>query len=231
MSVGKECTCPSYYDKENYGLSDFCPIHGEDEFINQHMRINKTMSNQTQGVITKVSVTQSPAGAARKWTKKSFLVNDEWYGGFVNADNKASLDAVGEGDAVEISYETKGDYKNLVGIKLIAKHESENTNKSYKELVTSSGGLVQGSSNMKPYNPADKDFRITYLASRRDAIEFVKAAYQMGTITFGKKKADEMDIFEDLVHTYAMKFAMKSWEIVPVVQTEIVASTPRAVNE
>lgn len=177
---------------------------------------------QTQGVVTKVNTSYSPAGAARKWTKKSFLVNDEWYGAFVNADNKAPMDAVNEGDSVEVTYEVKGDYKNLVGIKLIAKHEDEAAARSYDGPVKTS---------IKPYNPADKDFRITYLASRRDAIEFVKSAHQLGMITFGKKKADEMDIFEELVHTYAMKFAMKSWEITPVVQTEVAVSTPKAVNE
>lgn len=178
--------------------------------------------SQTQGVVTKVSMTYSPAGAARKWTKRAFLVNDEWYGAFVNADNKASMEAVNEGDAVEVTYETKGDYKNLVGIKLVAKHESE--------VKDASNGL-ETVYKAKVYNPVEKDFRITYLASRRDAIEFVKAAYQMGAVTFGKKKADEMDIFEELVHTYAMKFAMKSWEIAPVVQTETTVAPTKAVNE
>lgn len=180
--------------------------------------------SQIQGVVTKVNTSYSPAGAARKWTKKSFLVNDEWYGAFVNADNKASMDAVNEGDAVEVSYEVKGDFKNLTGIKLIAKHEDEI--KSFPKLPD-----AFKHNDIRPYNPADKDFRITYLASRRDAIEFVKSAHQLGMITFGKKKADEMDIFEELVHTYAMKFAMKSWEIAPVVQTEVAVPTSKAVNE
>lgn len=181
------------------------------------------MSQQTQGVVTKVNESHSAANSARKWTKKAFLINDEWYGAFVNSDNKEALSSVNEGDAVEVSYETKGDYKNLVGIKLTAKYKDEAVDRSYD-------GPIKGS--VKPYSPQEKDFRITYLASRKDAIEFVKAAHQLGMITFGKKKADEMDIFQELVNTYAMVFAMKAWEIAPEVQPEtFVEPTAKAVNE
>ena len=164
-------------------------------------------SQQTQGVVTKANTTFSPANAARKWTKKSFLVNDEWYGGFINADNKALYESINEGDAVKVLYEDTGKYKNLVSIQLVEKGEPA------KAPVSKS--------NMTPFSPTEKDFRITFLACRKDAIEFVKAAHQLGMISFGKKKADEMDIFEDLVNNYAIRFAMHAWKIVPVEQVEV----------
>jgi len=55
-------------------------------------------------------------------------------------------------------------------------------------------------------NLNDKDRRITYLASRRDAIEFVKAAIQMELLPLPTKKAEKADVFHEYVKEYANRF-------------------------
>lgn len=172
------------------------------------------------GVVEKVSVMDSPANSARKWTKKSFLVNSEWYGGFVNADNSKSINSINEGDSVKIKYEQKGEYKNLVGIQVI-EGDVKGTPTETKAINASKTTLTE------------KDFRITYLASRRDAIEFVKQGITLEMFDVGKKKSSMADIFYDLVDVYAMKFAMQAYEAIPdnTVNDVKAVEAPRAVNE
>jgi hypothetical protein len=147
------------------------------------------MAETVSGIVEKVTEQNSPAGAARKWTKKAFNINGDWYSAFVTKENAVELNSVNQGDAVEVTYETKGNFRNIVGVRIVA----QNT--------------AAPASTTNVYNPIDKDYRITYLASRRDAIEFVKAAVQLELVSLPTKKADKLDAFEDLVNEYASKFA------------------------
>jgi hypothetical protein len=147
------------------------------------------------GIVEKVSEQQSPEGSPRKWSKKSFLVNGEWLGTFISKENKAQLNAPQEGDAVKVTYEVKGNFKNLTAIEVVAK--------SNDEPVVGK----QSYANPVPYNVQDKDYRITFLASRRDAVEFINNAISHGMISLGTKKSDQLDNFYAYVNEYAHKFA------------------------
>lgn len=149
------------------------------------------MTQTITGIVEKVNDQNSPAGAPRKWTKKAFNVNGEWYSNFITVENKAMVESIKEGDAVSIEFETKGSYKNWLKLEVIAKNEP-----------TKASAVVP-----VPYNVHDKDYRITYLAARRDAIEFVKAAIQLDMVSLGSKKNEKVDIFYELVKEYAVKFA------------------------
>lgn len=149
------------------------------------------------GVVEKINDASSPAGAPRKWTKKSFLVNDEWYGAFITKENVAQLTPVQEGDAVKITYETKGNYKNLLSIEVVTKQDAQPSTVKADSPAPS---------HMTPYNVHDKEYRITYLACRRDALEFVKTLVQLDLVSLGTKKADKVDVFYGLVREYAHQF-------------------------
>lgn len=156
------------------------------------------MSAEAIGVVEKVntSFSQDPN---KKWTKKSFKINADWYSAFLNKDNKAMLEAVNEGDSVRVGYITKGDFKNLDSIETVARAE--------KNPVPTAGKAAP-----VPYNPNVKEKRITFLASRRDAIEFVKALIQTESVSLGAKKGDKADIFYGLVNKYAARMAADAWD-------------------
>lgn len=148
--------------------------------------------SETLGVIETANTSYSPAGSPRKWSKKSLKVNGDWYSAFINPDNKASLDAAVEGASVRISYDVKGDFRNIKSI----------------SVVEGTKGEAATISNVAPNS---KELRITFLASRRDAIEFVKSGLQLDLLSLGTKKADKMDIFYDLVNKYAARMTADAW--------------------
>jgi hypothetical protein len=166
------------------------------------------------GVVEKVSEMSNPAGSPKKWTKKSFNINGEWLGNFLTKENINEFNAISEGDAVKATFETKGNYKNLMKIEVIAKNEPENAKQEVQRPT---------SSLSTPYNVQDKDYRITYLASRRDAIDFVKTLVQLDLVGLGTKKSDKVDNFYAYVKEYASKFAEDAYvsredNAIPVVE-------------
>lgn len=152
------------------------------------------MSNEIVGVVEQSAVTYSPAGSPRKWVKRSLKVGGMWYSTFVNDKNKASIEAVNEGDSVRITYEQKGDFRNIATVAVVTEAKVE-----------------PGSAPRPAYNPDTKDFRITFLASRKDAIEFVKTLVQIDAVALGTKKADKADILYGLINKYAAKMTADAW--------------------
>lgn len=154
------------------------------------------MSSETIGVVEQASVSYSPAGSPRKWVKRSLKVNGSWHSTFVNDKNKAMIESVNEGDSVRIAYEQKGDFKNITTVAVVeaAKHAAADT------------GAARPA-----YNPDTKDFRITFLASRKDSLEFVKMLIQADAVSLGTKKADKADILYGLINKYAAKMTADAW--------------------
>lgn len=169
---------------------------------------------ETLGTVEQSSLAYSPAGSPRKWVKRSFKVNGAWYSTFVNDKNRPSLDAVNEGDSVKIDYEQKGDFRNINHVTVVSAAKQDAPAKGKEAVAT--------------YNPNVKEFRITFLASRRDAIEFVKAGLQLELLSLGTKKADKMDLFYDLVNKYAAKMAADAWHAEKITED---ATTDEAVEE
>lgn len=156
------------------------------------------MAEVVTGIVEKINDANSPEGSARKWTKKSFNVNGEWYSTFLTRDNMYNINAVKEGDAVKLTFETKGNFKNLSDIEVVAKNEPEIVGKPVEKLQGVAG---------QTYNVQDKEYRITYLAARRDAIEFVKTLVSLDLVSLGTKKNEKVDNFYGYVKEYAAKFA------------------------
>jgi len=155
------------------------------------------MSSETIGVVEQANVSYSPAGSPRKWVKRSLKVNGAWYSTFVNDKNKAMIESVNEGDSVRISYEQKGDFKNINTVAVVeaAKHDAP-----------------AGATAARPaYNPDTKDFRITFLASRKDSMEFVKMLIAADAVSLGTKKSDKADILYGLINKYAAKMTADAW--------------------
>ena len=157
------------------------------------------MSDKATGVVEKVSTSFSK-DPNKKWTKRSFLVGGKWYGMFINDKNKDMLDAVREGDSVSVTYVMKGEFINLENIQTLDR--------------AAAPANVAGAKNPGapvPYDPSTKDFRITFLASRKDSIEFVKMLLAHDVIPLGTKKGDKADIIYGLINKYAAKMAADAW--------------------
>lgn len=150
------------------------------------------------GVVEAVNEKVSPPGSPRKWVQKGFKINGEWFSTFITKENIAEVSRVKEGDAVKVAFEVKGNFKNLTNIEVTESEES---------TVVATGVPTRVSSTSGAYNVADKEYRITYLASRRDAIEFAKTLVQLELVSLGNKKDLKVDIFYALVKEYATKFA------------------------
>ena len=176
----------------------------EDDVVFNTKKETIKMSEQVSGVIEKTSFKMVPTKFGDK-PNKGFFVNGEWYGGFVTDKNRGDMEAAGEGDIVTIYFDQNGKYKNLTGVVVTAKNgnaaPAAPTKSVSKEVATS----VQ--------NLNDKDRRITYLASRRDAIEFVKAAIQMELLPLPTKKAEKADVFHEYVKEYANRFVDDAYGI------------------
>lgn len=104
------------------------------------------------------------------------LVGGEWFGAGKYAPK------FGEGDEVRFEYTANGKYKNL----------------EFGSITV----LERGSGKATSSNPASgkavdwdaKDRRITYLASRKDALELVRMAVDTDSLTLPTKKADRLDV-------------------------------------
>lgn len=148
-----------------------------------------------EGVVEKVNTTYSGPESPRKWIKKSVLVNEVWYGGFVNKDNEAVLSQVKEGDAVKVEYETKGKYINLVGLTILSKAAA-----AASPAVAASASTV-----------LDKDLRITYNGSLKSAVAFVEAAAKLDLLALPAKKDAKLDAFYEYVKYYTDVFVADTY--------------------
>lgn len=144
-----------------------------------------------EGVVEKVSEMKAPVGSAKSWTKKGMLVNGEWYNSFVNKDNQAALDRVAQGATVKITTEQNGKYTNVTSVEVMSAAQAAASPAAVKSAVVAS----------------DKDFRITYLASRRDALEFVTKLLPLDILPLPTKKSDKVDAIIGYIDYYADKFA------------------------
>ena len=156
------------------------------------------------GVVERTNFKMMPTKFGEK-PHKSFLVNGEWFGGFITDDNKREMEAANDGDVVKLTLQTSGKYKNLTNISLVSKNEKVDTKQPTS--IT-----VDVSKSVQTLN--DKDRRITYLASRRDAIEFVKFLIGTESVPLPAKKAEKADAIHEYVKHYSNKFVDDAYGIV-----------------
>lgn len=157
------------------------------------------------GVIETIQVKETT-----RYTKFGVKMSDgAWYSCFLDdKDNKEKMSKFFEGDEVSIEYATKGEFNNIISMKLVKSSADGN------KVPKTAGAAAQGGSTTSPsqYNPALKDFRITYLAATKTSIDFVTACISQGLVSLGAKKNLQVDNYFNLVNEYAQKFAMVAWK-------------------
>lgn len=161
------------------------------------------MGETITGVVEKINTTFSPTGAPRKWTKKSFLVNGEWFGGFLDKNNVGSMEKVQEGNSVKLTFEVKGNFKNLLDIAVVAEAPP----------TVVAVALPAPASTSQPYNVQEKDMRMAYNGALKSAVPFIETALRMDLISLPVKKADKLDAFYEYVKEYATKFVRDSYNV------------------
>lgn len=145
------------------------------------------MSNTIEGVVEKTSSQVSAPGSAKKWTKKGLMVNGKWYNVFVNKDNEDVLARANEGAVVKIETEQNGQYTNVASVEVMSAKEAAASPAAVKSIAVS----------------GEKDFRITYLASRKDALALVAMLIPLDVLPIPTKKADKADAILGYVNYYS----------------------------
>lgn len=164
------------------------------------------MSNFS-GVIEAVSVPKpgkNPWG--QEYVKYSFNIDGNWFGYFANdkADPvvTAVVESLSKGMVVSgTSKETDRGFVNIVSVVVEgagAEHRMEATQKEQIKSYTAKSN--------------DRDYRITYLASRKDAIAIVGILVEVGQIDLGKK-ADAFDNLSGLVEELTNSLAEKAMSV------------------
>ena len=173
------------------------------------------------------------------YVKMSFKVagQPKAFGTFLNKKNEAVLKSVAEGDMVRVTTVMNGKYENLEKIERIkgegkAQAVSPSTNASVAQVNNLVATIEEAKDGVaKAINRIDdKDFRITYLACRRDAIEIVNALVASGALSLGTKAADKADNFYKAVQRYALALAWDSWNVrsTDAVKLEVEAPVEKA---
>lgn len=144
-----------------------------------------------EGVVEKVSEQKSPMGSKRKWTRRGLLIDGAWFNVFVNQENQDVMDSITQGCAVKLETKQDGEYTNVVKIEVMTPSQAKASPEAAKSVASY----------------ADKDYRITYLASRRDALEFVTKLLPLDLLPLPTKKSDKVDAIVGYIEYYADKFA------------------------
>ena len=165
----------------------------------------------------KVERISERAGKGKKppyapYVQFGFLVEGTWHNVFLSDENEEMLRAIGDGDTVKIQTVKKGEYENVDTIERLSKAPSTDPAPKMENAPVATATQVAKSVSRLD----DKDFRITYLACRRDAVNFVIAAYTQGLLPLPTKKTEQADRLYEYVQQYALRFAFDSWNARPV---------------
>lgn len=166
-------------------------------------------NNEVYGVVQAKTINQQQTKFGLK-DKGAVKVNDEWYGTFLNPEVKMALEGIEEGDSVKVTYVVSGQYKNLAGVEKVtaaAKAASPKVAKAVEKAEKRAD---------------DKDSRITYLASRKDALQFVDLLIRNDALALGTKKSDKADIIDDAVEHYARLFVDRAYGVETETQAKVV---------
>lgn len=153
------------------------------------------MSQTISGVVEKTSSQESAPGAARKWTKKSFLVDGTWYGVFVNKDNSAKLASINPGSTVKIEFEVSGKFSNAISVEVLSAAQAAASPEVAKSVDTLN----------------EKDLRITFNGSLKSALAFVEVAMRLDMLPLPAKKDARADAFYKYVVHYTNLFVAETY--------------------
>ena len=114
-------------------------------------------SKIVEGVVEAIDGSSGKSKKGGTWTSKRFMIDTEWYGGFIDAENKAKVTSVGEGDVIRIKVEknAKGYWNYGDKFKIVSKGVAVNTpdggtaslgqfTREYAAAIGKASGIVQG---------------------------------------------------------------------------------------
>lgn len=110
----------------------------------------------------------------RPWRNISLKINGNWMSTFVNADNKAVLEALNEGDKVNVNTEKKGQYENILDLEVVEKASPSQVNAQ----------AVKNDS---------REHRIFYSGTQKAAVELVCAMLDKGLVPLSSKKTQHVE--------------------------------------
>lgn len=132
------------------------------------------MANETvQGVVERINKNDNGFYGV--------LMADEWYGA---GKYKPKFD---EGDEVSFEYSMNGKYRNMEFKTVTLLEKGKGSNETSAAGVGSGGGGAKTNWDLK-------DKRITYLASRKDAIEITRLAIDKDALPLPAKKEARLEV-------------------------------------
>lgn len=134
--------------------------------------------------------------------KLGVKLGGKWYSTFLNKKNDYFRN-VSDNDNVSIEFATKGEYNNIVDLRVLPKDAVKTS-----EQVTSD--------TARPTRTVNRDTNINYQSARKDSIPFVQLLIANGALpkfSDKTKQADKADILEEAVHTYALRFAQRALSV------------------
>ena len=111
-----------------------------------------------EGIVESVSSNTGTSKKGGTWTSKSFKIDGEWYGGFLDADNKAKVTGASEGDTIKLRVEknAKGYWNYTKDFKVVKTGEKVSSpsgsgttslagfTREYGMAIGKASGVVQG---------------------------------------------------------------------------------------
>lgn len=101
-----------------------------------------------EGVVEAVSKRTGKSSKGGNWVAKSFMVDGEWFGGYVDAENKAAVSKASEGDTIKMIVEknAKGYWNYADKFKILAEGvkvaTGDGTDASLKAFVREYGSSL-----------------------------------------------------------------------------------------
>ena len=168
--------------------------------------------SEVTGVIEQITFKEG-SGKRGKWKQCSICVNDEWFGAFVNNDNEDTIDSLGKGDEVLVTYEQNGKFKNFSNVEVRGKSEVPAPQKA----AGATGG--EAAINFNQY-------RMSHGSGRNAAVDLVAAALahdaqfslddkENRIIALPKAQNKRLDALVALINTLGDKFTEANWNAVP----------------
>ncbi len=175
------------------------------------------------GTIENIKPIVEGAGARGPWRKKSFMLNGEWYGGFLNGAEDAAAENAGIGDVVEfeMTVSKDGKWKNFSSLKVVSNAGVAAPSPAASAAIVASGNVaapaLAGAKATDNYQP-----RMNYIGAQTRAVALLAVAQKEGIelVSDKVKKADKLDFLRGLTTELTLQLAADSWNATEPVEAE-----------
>lgn len=128
-------------------------------------------------------------------------VGESWYSAILNDTNSSKIQNLSKGDKVDINFEINGNFKNIVDINLAS---------NYNDASTAATPVAKALSTSEA-----REYRITYMAARKDALAFAELAFKFGAVPVPKKQSEIEEVLLAYVNTLTNELAHQAWTATP----------------